>query len=356
MSEALCALVLADAYDSENFTLELAQLLPREEAVTELDVRVQVRCGAGFLLRDYPWTAAHDIAELINKAGYECFCVPEAILEPVPKNTRLSRLKIHPKGLECQVSYRWLPLIPWSDIAALHAYAYAGRRDSRSESEHKSKKKGVSVIGIGEGSKHGNNITWNLSSYEDRFSGFRITLCLDLLLCNPLRLFRIEHNAFLFDCLDDINGHSIENYVTLLMLLKEQIESHRNQAGAPTPRRTEMISRESTDIKHYLIDKDEERNHATRWLFLRLERPDIWPGYNFGEGFHVPDDNDEEVMDGAFGKFPESGKIDSLKEGQSGFKGESVTDGIFETSQNPGEFEPLAEGEPGFSVPDDEDV
>ncbi|MDF1662679.1 MAG: hypothetical protein P1V97_12960, partial [Planctomycetota bacterium] len=209
MSEARCALVLADNLESVNYTAELAKVLPQFLHKTELDNRQQIRSGAGFLTRDMPWSKAQELTDSFNNAGYKTLCVPEALIQELPRPTRINRLKVHPKGIEGQVSYRWTPLIPWTEIASVHAYAFAGPRNVEQESQNKAKQRGVSVMGITSTSKHAQNILWNVSSYEDKFTGFRITLYIDLLLLKPQRILRIEHSSFRYDCLPELRQHSI---------------------------------------------------------------------------------------------------------------------------------------------------
>lgn len=298
MSEARCALVLADNLESVYYTAEIAKVLPKFIHKTEVDNRQQIRSGAGFLARNIPWTKAHELTASFNKAGYKTFCVPEALVQELPRPTRINRIKMHPKGIEGQVTYRWTPLIPWEDIASIHAYAFAAPRQVEQESKSKAKQRGVSVMGITSTSKHAQNILWNISQYEDKFSGFRITLYLDLLLLNPQKILRIEHSSFHFDCLPEVRQHSIDNFVSLFLLLKEEVTSKRSPGRPPLPARSELMSREATMLKYYLIDKEEERSNATRWLFLQLERPDIWPSLQKDS-----DDLEEvgtEVEDGIF--------------------------------------------------------
>ena len=295
MSEARCALVLEDNLESVHYTAELAEVLPEFDHKTTVDNRLQIRSGAGFLARNMPWSKAQALTDAFIKAGYKTLCVPEALIQELPRPTRVVRMKLHPKGITGQVSYRWTDLIPWSEIASLHAYAFARRRKTEQESQNKAKQRGVSVMGITGASKHAQNLLWNLSNYEDKFTGFRITLCIDLLLLNPQSILRLEHSSFHFDCLPEVRQHSVENFASLLQMLKAEIQDQAPPGRPPMPTRTELMSREATPIKHYLIDKEEERANATRWLLLQLQRPDIWP-LSQKEGEIIGD----EVEDGIF--------------------------------------------------------
>jgi hypothetical protein len=133
MSKVQCAVVLVDGDDSVNFTAELARLLPCLPDMTEVDMRHKIRAGAGLLAQKLPSVEAHKLADNINKAGYKVFCIPQSSIQNVPQSTRISRLRCHPNGIECQVIYRWLALIPWCEIGNIHAYAFAAPRNLRDE-------------------------------------------------------------------------------------------------------------------------------------------------------------------------------------------------------------------------------
>ncbi|MDF1666803.1 MAG: hypothetical protein P1V97_33945, partial [Planctomycetota bacterium] len=96
----------------------------------------------------------------------------------------------------------------------------------------------------------------------------------------------------------ELRQHSIDNFVSLLLMLKEDIASQRSPGRPPLPTRTELMSREATLLKYYLLDKEEERANATRWLFLQLERPDIWPTSQKDD--IVGEEVEDEVEDGVF--------------------------------------------------------
>ena len=282
-----CALILADDRLAMTMAAELASVVALELSLNEFDARHQIRRGAGMLARKLPEDRARRIADALLRLGYGCFAVPEDALRPVPRARRVSRLEFTDDGLKCLIGYRWLDPIPWSELTTVHAYAFARRVDDKQAETRRGR--GVSVAGITRLSDHARNIQWNVSSWEDRHSNVRVGLYADLICLGRDALLRIEHDAFQFDCLPERSTNSTENFVHLLALLKERIPAEN------LPSRTELMSREATDIELYLFDKVEERENATLWLHQRFSMGVLWDELEFPS--QVEDWDDDEEID-----------------------------------------------------------
>jgi len=249
-------------------TLAIARLLAEVRGLTEVDARLAVRSGSGSVARRIPRAQAESLQRCLDEAGYPSVLISENELYTLPRSRKVSRLRITDEGLELQIGYRMLPVIPWTELVTLNAYVYSQEIDQSTRDGRINR--GVSVAGITELCEHARNLQWKLSSHIDKFPNRRLTLTIDLIALGPPRLFRIENGSLTYDCLEDISPHSLQNFVRLLARLKSHF------SGAELPQRSELMSRPLTPLEFYLIEKEEERNNGNHWLLQRQALTELW--------------------------------------------------------------------------------
>lgn len=266
--------MLADERSSMVDTSNIAKVLAKHLQKTVFDTRIQVRTGSGLLAERLDHEVAQALATNLAQLGHTCQLLDAADITALPRAKRVSRLALREDGLGLQIGYRWLPTIAPEQMLSLHAYAFSQELDLEDREDRRSLRSGVSVAGISEASEQARTMLWNMSKFEDKNPSRKIILCLDILTAEPVQVLRIEHDNFFYDALEDVKKGSVENFVTLLQLLKRRFDD--NAAVKFLPSRTELMTREQTELKLYLLEKGEERDNANRWLIHRCLHGHLW--------------------------------------------------------------------------------